>query len=130
LRLRAHRLLGPADRDRRFTYRAGRVFIAGDAAHSHPPYGGYGINTGFEDVRNLGWKLAAHFDGWAGARLLDSYSLERQPVFASTAKDFIANYIEEDRAFLKAYDPPQGQGGFRGGVGGAQRRGAIRNQRV
>ena len=93
-------------------YRAGRVFIAGDAAHSHPPYGGYGINTGFEDVRNLGWKLAAHFDGWAGDRLLDSYSLERQPVFASTAKDFIANYIEEDRAFLSAYDPKKDKAAF------------------
>ena len=41
------------------SYRDGRVFLAGDAAHSHPPYGGYGINTGFEDARNLGWKLAA-----------------------------------------------------------------------
>ena len=94
------------------TYRAGRVFVAGDAAHSHPPYGGYGINTGFEDVRNLGWKLAAHFEGWAGADLLESYSLERQPVFASTAKDFIANYIEEDRAFLKAYDPNRDKAAF------------------
>ena len=63
-------------------------------------------------MRNLGWKLAAHFDGWAGANLLDSYSLERQPVFASTAKDFIANYIEEDRAFLKAYDPNRDKAAF------------------
>ena len=46
------------------TYRDGRVLIAGDAAHSHPPYGGYGINTGFEDARNLGWKLAATLQGW------------------------------------------------------------------
>jgi len=94
------------------SYRAGRIFIAGDAAHSHPPYGGYGINTGFEDVRNLGWKLAAHLHGWAGAGLLDSYSLERQPVFASTAKDFIANYIEEDRAFLAAHDPAKDKAAF------------------
>jgi len=94
------------------SYRAGRVFIAGDAAHTPPPYGGYGINTGFEDVRNLGWKLAAHLDGWAGPGLLDSYSLERQPVFASTARDFIANYIEEDRAFLAAHDPARDKGAF------------------
>src|SRR5262249_14460926 len=47
-------------------YRAGRVFVAGDAAHSHTPYGGYGINTGFEDARNLGWKLAATLQGWGG----------------------------------------------------------------
>jgi 2-polyprenyl-6-methoxyphenol hydroxylase-like FAD-dependent oxidoreductase len=87
------------------TYRAQRVFIAGDAAHSHPPYGGFGINTGFEDARNLGWKLAACLSGWGGPRLLDSYSQERQPVFVSTARDFIANYIEDDRAFLNAYNP-------------------------
>lgn len=87
------------------TYRAGRVFIAGDAAHSHPPYGGYGINTGFEDARNLGWKLAAELGGWAGPGLLDSYSAERQPVFHSTAKDFIEKAIENDRDFLERFDP-------------------------
>ncbi len=87
------------------TYRAQRAFIAGDAAHSHPPYGGFGINTGFEDARNLGWKLAACLSGWGGPHLLDSYSQERQPVFVSTARDFIANYIEDDRAFLNAYNP-------------------------
>ena len=86
-------------------YRAGRVFIAGDAAHSHPPCGGYGISTGFEDARNLGWKLAAALQGWAGPRLLDSYSAERQPVFASTATDFIEKSIHEDRDFLAAFDP-------------------------
>ena len=86
-------------------YRAGRVFIAGDAAHSHPPYGGYGINTGFEDARNLGWKLAAALQGWAGPHLLDSYSAERQPVFASTAADFIEKSIHEDRDFLAAFNP-------------------------
>ncbi len=86
-------------------YRAGRVFIAGDAAHSHPPYGGYGINLGFEDARNLGWKLAASLQGWGGPGLLASYSAERQPVFVSTARDFIRNFIESDRAFLRAHDP-------------------------
>lgn len=94
------------------TYRAGRVFIAGDAAHSHPPYGGYGINTGFEDARNLGWKLAATLRGWGSDALLDSYSAERQPVFASTARDFIENFIHEDRAFLKAHDPQTDPDGF------------------
>ena len=74
-------------------YRIGRVFIAGDAAHSHPPYGGYGINTGLEDAANLGWKLAAALQGWAGASLLDSYGEERRPVFASTARDFIEKAI-------------------------------------
>jgi 4-hydroxyisophthalate hydroxylase len=81
------------------------VFIAGDAAHSHPPYGGYGINTGFEDAVNLAWKLDAVLKGWAGPRLLDSYSLERQPVFASTTGDFIEKSIEVDRAFLATHAP-------------------------
>jgi 2-polyprenyl-6-methoxyphenol hydroxylase-like FAD-dependent oxidoreductase len=87
------------------SYRNGRLFIAGDSAHSHPPYGGYGINTGFEDARNLGWKLAACLQGWGGANLLDSYSRERQPVFASTATDFIEKSIHDDRDFLAAFDP-------------------------
>ena len=47
-------------------YQVGRVFIAGDAAHSHPPYGGFGLNNGLEDVANLGWKLAARLEGWGG----------------------------------------------------------------
>lgn len=86
-------------------YRAGRVFIAGDAAHSHPPYGGYGVNSGFEDARNLGWKLAAVLQGWGHSALLDSYDLERRPVFASTIQDFIAKSIETDRTFLDTHDP-------------------------
>jgi 2-polyprenyl-6-methoxyphenol hydroxylase-like FAD-dependent oxidoreductase len=94
------------------TYRKGRIFIAGDAAHSHPPYGGYGVNTGFEDARNLGWKLAAVLQGWGGPALLDSYDLERRPVFASTARDFIAKSIENDSAFLHAYDPAQNLSAF------------------
>ncbi|MBO6883125.1 MAG: FAD-dependent monooxygenase [Marivita sp.] len=94
------------------SYRAGRAFIAGDAAHSHPPYGGYGINTGFEDARNLGWKLAATIKGWGNDALLDSYSAERQPVFASTARDFIENFIHEDREFLNNHSPDQGKDAF------------------
>ena len=86
-------------------YRAGRVFIAGDAAHSHPPYGGYGVNSGLEDARNLGWKLAAVLQGWGGTQLLDSYDAERRPVFRSTVDDFIAKAIESDGAFLERHDP-------------------------
>lgn len=93
-------------------YRRGRMFIAGDAAHSHPPYGGYGVNSGFEDARNLGWKLAATLQGWGGEALLDSYSAERQPVFASTARDFIARSIEVDRRFLAAFDPSRDRAAF------------------
>ncbi len=93
-------------------YRKGRVFIAGDAAHSHPPYGGYGINTGFEDARNLGWKLAAVSQGWGGDAVLDSYEAERRPVFASTARDFIERYIEKDRKFLREHSPEDGKEAF------------------
>jgi 2-polyprenyl-6-methoxyphenol hydroxylase-like FAD-dependent oxidoreductase len=87
------------------SYDNGRIFIAGDAAHSHPPYGGYGVNLGLEDARNLGWKLAARLEGWAGSKLLASYGAERRPVFQSTARDFIEKAILEDRRFLAAFDP-------------------------
>ncbi|MFD3446358.1 FAD-dependent monooxygenase [Microbacteriaceae bacterium 4G12] len=61
-------------------YRAGRVFLAGDAAHVHPPLGGQGLNLGIQDAFNLGWKLAAAVAGWAPDGLLDSYHSERHPV--------------------------------------------------
>ncbi len=60
--------------------RDGRVFLAGDAAHLNPPFGGHGLNTGIGDAVDLGWKLAAVLQGWGGADLLDSYELERRPV--------------------------------------------------
>ncbi|MGL4242989.1 MAG: FAD-dependent monooxygenase [Beijerinckiaceae bacterium] len=94
------------------SYANGRLHIAGDAAHSHPPYGGYGINTGFEDAVNLAWKLEAALKGWAGPNLLPSYSAERQPVFASTAADFIEKSILTDRDFLAAFDPGRDPAAF------------------
>ena len=63
-------------------YRVGRVLLAGDAAHIHPPTGGQGLNLGIQDAFNLGWKLAAEVDGWAPEGLLDSYHTERRPVAA------------------------------------------------
>jgi 4-hydroxyisophthalate hydroxylase len=87
------------------TYRNGRGFIAGDACHSHPPYGGFGLNTGIEDVANLGWKLAAALEGWGGDALLDSYSEERQPVFEETGLKVIADGIARDAEFLERYNP-------------------------
>ncbi|TWB31862.1 FAD-dependent oxidoreductase [Nitrospirillum bahiense] len=62
-------------------YRVGRVFIAGDAAHVHPPTGGQGLNTSVQDAYNLGWKLAAVLRG-APDGLLDSYEAERRPIAA------------------------------------------------
>jgi hypothetical protein len=61
-------------------YRAGRVFLAGDAAHIHSPAGAQGMNTGIQDAWNLGWKLALVAQGLAVERLLDSYEAERWPV--------------------------------------------------
>ncbi|MGI3899139.1 MAG: FAD-dependent monooxygenase [Janthinobacterium lividum] len=63
-------------------YRKGRVLLAGDAAHTHSPLGGQGLNLGIGDALNLGWKLAATVRGMAPAGLLDSYSAERHPVGA------------------------------------------------
>jgi hypothetical protein len=68
-------------------YRVGRVLLAGDAAHIHPPTGGQGLNLGVQDAFNLGWKLAAQVRGWAPETLLDTYQDERQPV----AEDVLDN---------------------------------------
>ncbi|MCX4986769.1 FAD-dependent monooxygenase [Streptomyces sp. NBC_00572] len=61
-------------------YRAGRVLIAGDAAHTLSPSGGFGLATGVGDAADLGWKLGAELAGWAGPGLLDTYESERRPV--------------------------------------------------
>ena len=61
-------------------YGKGRVFLAGDSAHQYIPTGGYGMNTGIGDATNLGWKLAAVLQGFAGEELLESYEAERRPV--------------------------------------------------
>jgi 2-polyprenyl-6-methoxyphenol hydroxylase-like FAD-dependent oxidoreductase len=62
------------------SYREGRVFLAGDAAHVHWAYGGKGLQTGLQDAGNLGWKLAAQVRGWAPSHLLDTYHAERHPI--------------------------------------------------
>ena len=86
-------------------YRIGRAMIAGDACHSHPPYGGFGLNSGLEDARNIGWKLAAVISGWGGEKLLESYTEERRPIFDETGEAMIAGGIEQDRQFLTRYNP-------------------------
>jgi len=62
------------------SYRAGRVLLAGDAAHVHSPFGGQGLNTGIGDAENLGWKLAIVVAGQASEQLLDTYEAERRPI--------------------------------------------------
>jgi hypothetical protein len=96
-------------------YRQDRVFIAGDACHQHPPYGGFGLNTGLEDATNLGWKLAARLQGWGGQKLLESYQQERRPIFKETGEAMIAGGIERDRAWLERYNPEKDRAEFERG---------------
>ena len=74
------------------SYRDGRVFLAGDACHLHPPFGGFGMNMGVGDAVDLGWKLGAVLQGWGGAALLDSYEAERRPVHQRTMNEAAINY--------------------------------------
>ncbi len=67
-------------------YRNGTVFLAGDAAHVFPPYGGQGMNTGIQDAFNLGWKLAHVIQGKSSSALLDTYQAERRPVAVDTIR--------------------------------------------
>jgi 4-hydroxyisophthalate hydroxylase len=99
------------------SYQHGRAFIAGDAAHSHPPYGAHGLNTGLEDAVNLGWKLAAVLRGWAPPRLLDTYTAERRPIAVETAQAIIDG-IAGDRAFLDRYSPRRDRSEFEQAWGG------------
>jgi 2-polyprenyl-6-methoxyphenol hydroxylase-like FAD-dependent oxidoreductase len=73
-------------------YRRGRVFLAGDACHLHPPFGGYGMNMGVGDGVDLGWKIAAQLRGWAGPAILDSYEAERRPVHQAVIEEAVANH--------------------------------------
>ncbi|MEO3778499.1 FAD-dependent monooxygenase [Micromonospora sp. B11E3] len=76
-------------------YRDGRVFLAGDAAHVHFPYGGLGLNLGLQDAANLGWKLAGALRGWAPGELLDTYGTERRP-----AAEAVLDYSRTQLALL------------------------------
>lgn len=80
----------------------GRVFLAGDAAHVMPPYGGYGGNTGIHDAHNLAWKLAAVLDGTAGPELLQTYEAERRPVAAFTVEQAYSRYVTRAAPSLAA----------------------------
>jgi 2-polyprenyl-6-methoxyphenol hydroxylase-like FAD-dependent oxidoreductase len=82
------------------SYRTGRVLLAGDAAHIHPPVGGQGLNLGVQDAFNLGWKLAAEINGWAPEGLLDSYEVERRPV--------AADVLNNTRAQMQLMTPEPG----------------------
>ncbi len=100
------------------SYRAGRVLLAGDAAHVHPPQGGQGLNVGVQDAVNLGWKLAEVVRGTAPATLLDTYHAERHPVGARVLQSTSAmvalgttddrhQALRETMAELLAMDEPR-----------------------
>jgi 2-polyprenyl-6-methoxyphenol hydroxylase-like FAD-dependent oxidoreductase len=78
-------------------YRVGDVFLAGDAAHEMPPTGGFGLNTGVQDVQNLTWKIAAVLRGKADDALLDSYHAERQPYCTIVTENALANALSMGR---------------------------------
>jgi 2-polyprenyl-6-methoxyphenol hydroxylase-like FAD-dependent oxidoreductase len=84
-------------------YRSGRVFLAGDAAHIHPPIGGLGMNTGLQDAYNLGWKLSAVCRGQLPEAILDSYHDERHPVGSKVVQVTAARM-----ARAMSGQPPQG----------------------
>jgi 2-polyprenyl-6-methoxyphenol hydroxylase-like FAD-dependent oxidoreductase len=82
------------------SYRKGRVLVAGDAAHVHPPDGGQGLNTGVQDAMNLGWKLAQVVKGTSPDSLLDTYHAERHPVAARVLRHTMASVVlrrDDDR---------------------------------
>jgi 2-polyprenyl-6-methoxyphenol hydroxylase-like FAD-dependent oxidoreductase len=81
-------------------YRVRRVFLAGDACHLHPPYGGYGMNLGIGDAVDLGWKLAAVLRGWGGEHLLDSYEAERRPVHEHFIREAVFNHSQLSQSFV------------------------------
>ncbi|KAJ5718127.1 hypothetical protein N7488_003773 [Penicillium malachiteum] len=74
-----------------YSYREGQVFLCGDAAHSFPPTGGLGLNSGLGDVHNLAYKLAAVHQGWAGDALLDTYQAERRQIALINANQSVKN---------------------------------------
>jgi 2-polyprenyl-6-methoxyphenol hydroxylase-like FAD-dependent oxidoreductase len=83
-------------------YRVGNAFLAGDAAHEMPPTGGFGLNTGVQDVQNLVWKIAAVLRGHADESLLDSYHSERHPLGTITTQNSLANAMSMGRTENKA----------------------------
>jgi 2-polyprenyl-6-methoxyphenol hydroxylase-like FAD-dependent oxidoreductase len=90
-------------------YRVGDVFLAGDAAHEMPPTGGFGLNTGVQDVHNLAWKIAAVLRGNADDALLDSYHDERQPLGRLITENALANALSMGRTARQSKVLPRQQ---------------------
>ncbi len=99
------------------SWRAGRVFLAGDAAHRFPPHGGFGMNSGIQDTANLTWKLVRVLHGEAGDSLLDTYEQERKPVAEYNIDQCLINterlkstgFMGSDPVELAAIELPEGE---------------------
>jgi len=101
------------------SWRQGRAFLVGDACHHFPPHGGFGLNSGVQDVHNLAWKLVARLRWNAGDHLLDSYQIERLPVAEFNGEQMMRNthelektgFLMQDKAFLEAIEAetPEGE---------------------
>ncbi|WP_327751873.1 FAD-dependent monooxygenase [Sphingobium sp. SJ10-10] len=85
------------------TFNFGRAFLAGDAAHLTPPFGGFGMNMGVGDAADLGWKISAMLDGWGGPQLLESYTLERREVCKFIIEGSVHNNRLWGKALVKEY---------------------------
>ena len=83
-------------------FQKGRIFLAGDAAHVMPPSGGFGGNTGVQDVHNLAWKLAMVLKSDAGTELLSTYDSERRPASAFTVEQAYSRYVTRSAPYLKS----------------------------
>jgi len=100
------------------SWRHGRAFLAGDSAHHFPPHGGFGLNSGVQDVQNLAWKLVAKLRWNAGDSLLDTYEIERLSVAESNGELCMNNtramaktgFLTEDTAFLTAIEEKTDEG--------------------
>src|SRR5262245_51321042 len=88
-------------------FQAGRIFIAGDAAHLMPPNGGFGGNTGIHDAHNLAWKLASVLKGHASPALLETYASERKPVARFTVEQAFSRYVARTAPWLHDSQHPE-----------------------
>ena len=102
-------------------YHAGRVLLAGDAAHMLSPTGAFGMNTGIQDAVDLAWKLAAVRQGWGGPQLLDSYDAERRPIGHRNVHEAAANFrrMTSPRPGPLLLDPTPAGDAFRQQLGAA-----------
>jgi flavin-dependent monooxygenase StaC len=93
-------------------FRVGRVFLVGDAAHTLSPSGGFGMSTGICGAADLGWKLAAELDGWAGPELLDTYQAERRPIAVESLEEANMNLLRTMKRTVSPdlhLDSPEGE---------------------